>query len=407
MYCKNCFRKISSESRFCKYCGAPVDNKRRAKQESLQSPEPIKPIEPEVLQEEHESAAVGEPAAVTESAAEQEIETMPVPEAEQEPEEMSESEAEPEPASVSESETAPKPSEVPESAEKTVYVKPLESSAAAEHKRDYKFKLRSEKAKEFPLSPKFIRIGIAVILLIAMIAVFMNSSLFQSPDSINYNDYIGVWQERGVEDVESSGGVRLEILEVDGGTMVLSMGFYDGGAAYNGIEVENIGAVIKDGSAYYTFSNDGYGNSGNGVLTFKGRDIQWKSVINKEDANHYTVSKVKNSVDNETTEPKEESEEAKETSKNKADDDYILPDSADTYLTEEDLKDLTQEELRIARNEIMARHGRIFNDPALAAYFESKDWYNGTIDPETFDSQTSSELNEYEMKNIALIQSME
>ena len=31
--------------------------------------------------------------------------------------------------------------------------------------------------------------------------------------------------------------------------------------------------------------------------------------------------------------------------------------------------------LRLARNEIFARKGRIFNDPALAAHFEKFDWY--------------------------------
>ena len=84
-----------------------------------------------------------------------------------------------------------------------------------------------------------------------------------------------------------------------------------------------------------------------------------------------------------------------------------MPDSSTKYLTEEDLQGLTAEELRIARNEIMARHGRQFNDPALAAYFESKDWYSGTVDPETFDSQVGEILNEYEMQNVELIQSME
>lgn len=366
MYCKNCFKKISSRSHFCKYCGAPVKHRNKDKEKIAE-----------------------------------EKEALPVPELPEEPpkssaEALQSGGAEPDGRLAAMRETdapiqgpAPMPSDAPQ-------------------KREYKFKLRSEKEKEFPIPTKVIGIGIGAILLVALIAVFMHSSLFQSPESINYNDYVGVWQERGVEDVESSGGVRLEILSVDGGTLVLSMGFYDGGAAYNGIEVSNIGAVIKDGAAYYTFSNDGYGNSGNGVLTFKGRDIEWKSVINKEDPNYYTVSKVKTSSQDETEITEETKDDpSEETSENKTEGDYVLPDSDVKYLSEDDLKDLTPEELRIARNEIMARHGRKFDDPALAAYFESKDWYNGTIDPETFDSQTVSELNQYEMKNIALIQSME
>lgn len=339
MYCKNCFKKISSRSRFCKYCGAPVQQRKKIKEEETETREFIKePPEP--------------------------------PKTESEPQVEVQQQSPPEPP------------------------------------REYKFKLRSEKEKEFPISPKAIGIAIVIVLIILAAVVFLRSSVFQSADAVNYNDYIGVWQERGVEDVETSGGVRLEISSVDGNTMVISMGFYEGSAAYNSIQVQKIGAVLKDGAAYYTFSNDGYGNSGNGVLTFKGRSIEWKSVLNQNEAVLYEVVKVKNAVSEETT-ASQESESTEETSEKKTDNDYVLPDSSSEYLTKKDLKGLTAEELRIARNEIMARHGRQFNDPALAAYFESKDWYNGTIDPETFDSEVAPTLNEYEMKNIALIQSME
>ncbi len=323
MFCKNCFKKISSRSHFCKYCGAPVEQKREKK-------EPVKEESPPVQ---------GPPPAL------------------------------------------PK-------------------------KKEYSFKLRSERDKEFPIPPKYIGIAIVVILLILMVSVFVKSSIFQTPESMSYTDYVGIWQQSASEDVEEEGGVRLEVHSVSGGTMIISMGFYDGGAAYNGIEVNNVGAVIEDGAAYYTFSNDGYGNSGNGVLTFNGRDIEWKSVINKEEPVYYTVIKVKNAVTEETAQQQTE-ESTEETSENRTEGEYVLPDSSTAYLTEDDLEGMTPEELRIARNEIMARHGRKFNDPALAAYFESKDWYHGTIDPETFDNETVNELNEFEVQNIALIQSKE
>ena len=87
--------------------------------------------------------------------------------------------------------------------------------------------------------------------------------------------------------------------------------------------------------------------------------------------------------------------------------DYILPDSDKRYLTEEDLASLTHEECCLARNEIYARHGRKFTTEEIAAYFASKDWYNGTIEPQTFDSNTSKYFNDYERKNIQLIQQYE
>ena len=64
---------------------------------------------------------------------------------------------------------------------------------------------------------------------------------------------------------------------------------------------------------------------------------------------------------------------------------YLLPDSATRYLTEADLAGLSHEQLCFARNEIYARHGRIFKTPQLAASFNSKSWYHGTINPDKFD----------------------
>ena len=71
---------------------------------------------------------------------------------------------------------------------------------------------------------------------------------------------------------------------------------------------------------------------------------------------------------------------------------YILPESASRLLTEADLANLTQEDLRIARNEIYARHGRKFLDEGLQGYFNGKSWYNGTIEPDDFKEDMLSEI---------------
>ena len=83
-----------------------------------------------------------------------------------------------------------------------------------------------------------------------------------------------------------------------------------------------------------------------------------------------------------------------------ADGDYLLPDSATAYVTEGDLDALTHEELCFARNEIFARRGRIFTTPELRDYFESKDWYVGTIPGNQFDSNM---FNDFERTNIKFI----
>ena len=80
--------------------------------------------------------------------------------------------------------------------------------------------------------------------------------------------------------------------------------------------------------------------------------------------------------------------------------DYVLPESNSRYISEEELYGLSAEQLRIARNEIYARHGRLFNDYSLQAYFNAKSWYSGTVEPESF---TEDWLNEYEVANRDLI----
>ena len=80
--------------------------------------------------------------------------------------------------------------------------------------------------------------------------------------------------------------------------------------------------------------------------------------------------------------------------------DYILPESSTRLLTFADLEGLDAEQCRIARNEIYARHGRKFKDEALQAYFNSKSWYNGYIEPADF---TDTMLSDIENKNKDLI----
>lgn len=81
---------------------------------------------------------------------------------------------------------------------------------------------------------------------------------------------------------------------------------------------------------------------------------------------------------------------------------YILPDSDSIYLKQEELENLSKDYLRLARNEIYARHGYIFNDDELKMYFERQSWYKGTVT-----DVSDSELNEFEKANIELISMLE
>lgn len=79
---------------------------------------------------------------------------------------------------------------------------------------------------------------------------------------------------------------------------------------------------------------------------------------------------------------------------------YIIPGSDTMYLWPSDLYSLTQGECRLARNEIYARHGRMFDDSELQYYFDTQEWYTGTITPEDFSDDV---LNEYEIYNRDII----
>lgn len=84
--------------------------------------------------------------------------------------------------------------------------------------------------------------------------------------------------------------------------------------------------------------------------------------------------------------------------------DYVLPDSSSRALTAADLAGLSKDDLRLARNEIYARHGRIFTSEDLAAYFASKSWYRGTVSAANFSDNL---LSQVEKDNIKLIKQLE
>lgn len=79
----------------------------------------------------------------------------------------------------------------------------------------------------------------------------------------------------------------------------------------------------------------------------------------------------------------------------------ILPQSDNRLLTDADLRGLSSRELRLARNEIYARHGRIFSDASLQAYFDSQGWY------ERDRSFTESRLSRTERENAERIRRYE
>jgi len=80
-------------------------------------------------------------------------------------------------------------------------------------------------------------------------------------------------------------------------------------------------------------------------------------------------------------------------------DDFLLTDSSNRPLTTEDIQELDKGQLRLARNEIYARHGRIFKSADLAAHFGRYAWYRPTAAEVT--------LSPVEQANVDLLQRAE
>ena len=79
---------------------------------------------------------------------------------------------------------------------------------------------------------------------------------------------------------------------------------------------------------------------------------------------------------------------------------YEIPVSSILLLEQHHVVNMTNNQLWIARNEIYARHGKIFQNEYLASYFEACSWY------EPKDGKTEvgeRELNEVEIANLKLI----
>ena len=83
---------------------------------------------------------------------------------------------------------------------------------------------------------------------------------------------------------------------------------------------------------------------------------------------------------------------------------FVFANSSEEYLTMDDLNGLSADDCKIARNEIYARHGRMFNDENLQEYFNQCSWYKGTIQPDDFSQDM---LNEVELANLQIISDYE
>lgn len=101
------------------------------------------------------------------------------------------------------------------------------------------------------------------------------------------------------------------------------------------------------------------------------------------------------------TEEPVQATKAHQSQSNGSDNSYIFSNSSSAYLSKSDVSALSDNNLTIALNEIYARRGRIFKDPALSSYFNSQAWYTPKYTQAEFDKNVT--FNDYEQKNLQLM----
>lgn len=206
------------------------------------------------------------------------------------------------------------------------------------------------------------------------------------------SEFNGLWYDTLTErchmEIISVNDAYFDIL-IDWGSSATENSHWEFSGEY---DADKGGIVYKDGiycEEHYPENggdverNEIYHN-GEGLIYFQGDALYWEEWVPSNGENGFVFQRV---------------EEGGSTS-----DDYILPDSSSIRLTESDISHLSLRELNYAKNEIYARHGRIFQSQELRDYFESKSWYNGFIEAADFDEEALSPI---ERDNIRLLQEAE
>lgn len=144
------------------------------------------------------------------------------------------------------------------------------------------------------------------------------------------------------------------------------------------------------------------------VEQVSGKDVSYETTVSDFSLSDSTTFSTDNSSDeNSDTDDYDSDYDSDEGSDDgdSDDDEYIFADSDSRKLKKSELEGMSKDELRLARNELYARHGYIFQDNGLQEYFESKSWYEPSIKSSDFND--AKIFNKYEIANRNLIKKVE
>lgn len=184
------------------------------------------------------------------------------------------------------------------------------------------------------------------------------------------------------------------ILMFVGGSLVIYMIMNDGFSARFS-EDNQVESIVEKTESSNDFESDSEETS------------EEESIEEETDTETETETETEIETETETeadTETQTETEE-NNTIEDTEEENYLLSGSDYRLLSKDELRSMSEYELKLARNEIYARHGRKFKDSNLQAYFDGQSWYKGTIDPDEFDD--TKMLNEIEKANLDTIMEVE
>ena len=260
----------------------------------------------------------------------------------------------------------------------------------------------------------------------------------------NYQDYSGFWTEEGIshEELLQNGGVEFYI-EITNKNELQGYLYAQQGMTERIAEVEDIVCVIENGKCQYSFSDDGWGDSGTLFIQFEQDEIvievkdykmsetnmigfgidrtyiltraQSKEIVFESQTveleqynSNWTEEQILEEFSKriqyfENCEYYEEVLHYMEGVREVTDIDLFINSlyATDTkYYTKEDFQDVPPLIIHLAKNEIYARHVYIFKDVNLNNYFKGQLWYIPLMSAEEFDD---SIFNEYERENLKLL----
>lgn len=214
-------------------------------------------------------------------------------------------------------------------------------------------------------------------------------------ETFNPDDFWDYWYS-------TDGLVTINIYNISQDSVSFSFSQTDAGQTQS--VSADVTAEVAGTAAAFSFT-DTAGNAASGNLTFDNGQLYLRATTAEPVSSVYPnvsciMSRTQVQLQPDPTVTPTPAEQAQNTAETG---EYFFPESSNRYLTDEEISAYSSDQLELAKNEIYARHGRQFVTDYIADYFNSKSWYQGTIDPDTFDAEQNSIFNEYELANISKI----